>query len=175
MTDTLDTPADASLLDDSPDSAAPQAGAPAVSNPHVAKWSGFMTDCGTLAGRVNPYLHAGRLTRINGLVMEAAGLKLPLGSGCRIMVPGGNSCEAEVVGFNGDKLFMMPTDDVVGLAPGAQVIPLEPAPQRPTPTERLEPRRRASDRAKHLQRDPPRGVRGRPPNGAAVRRHGRRG
>ena len=56
---------------------------------------------------------AGRLTRINGLVMEAAGLKLPLGSGCRIIVPGGNSCEAEVVGFNGDKLFMMPTDDVV--------------------------------------------------------------
>lgn len=90
---------------------------PAHDNGHLSKWSGFMTDCGTLAGRVNPYLHAGRLTRINGLVMEAAGLKLPLGSGCRIMVPGGNSCEAEVVGFNGDKLFMMPTDDVVGLAP----------------------------------------------------------
>lgn len=119
-------------------------------NGHLSKWSGFMTDCGKLAGRVNPYLHAGRLTRINGLVMEAAGLKLPLGSGCRIIVPGGNSCEAEVVGFNGDKLFMMPTDDVVGLAPGAQVIPLETSPPRPTPTERLEPRRRASDRAKHL-------------------------
>jgi len=135
---------------DSTDSTDEQPEAAGKPNVHVRKWSGFLTDCGTLAGRVNPYQHAGRLTRINGLVMEAAGLKLPLGSGCRIMVPGGNSCEAEVVGFNGEKLFMMPTDDVVGLAPGAQVIPLETAPQRPTPTERLEPRRRASDRAKHL-------------------------
>ena len=101
---------------------APEVPEPVPDNAHVAKWSGFLADCGTLAGRINPYQHAGRLTRINGLVMEAAGLKLPLGSGCRIMVPGGNSCEAEVVGFNGEKLFMMPTDDVIGLAPGAQVI-----------------------------------------------------
>ncbi len=143
MTESTLEPDSADSTDEHPEAA----GKP---NAHVRKWSGFLTDCGTLAGRVNPYQHAGRLTRINGLVMEAAGLKLPLGSGCRIMVPGGNSCEAEVVGFNGEKLFMMPTDDVVGLAPGAQVIPLETAPQRPTPTERLEPRRRASDRAKHL-------------------------
>ena len=141
---------ESTLEPDSADSTDEQPEAAGKPNVHVRKWSGFLTDCGTLAGRVNPYQHAGRLTRINGLVMEAAGLKLPLGSGCRIMVPGGNSCEAEVVGFNGEKLFMMPTDDVVGLAPGAQVIPLETAPQRPTPTERLEPRRRASDRAKHL-------------------------
>lgn len=119
-------------------------------NPHVERWKGFLTDCGQLAGQTVPYQHAGRLTRINGLVMEAAGLKLPLGSGCRIIVPGGTACEAEVVGFNGDKLYMMPTDDVIGLSPGAQVIPLETSPPRPTPGERLEPRRRLSDRAKHL-------------------------
>ena len=57
--------------------------------------------------------------------MEAAGIKLPLVSGCRILVPGGGAVEAEVVGFNGDKLYMMPTDDVFGLAPGARVLPME--------------------------------------------------
>jgi hypothetical protein len=63
----------------------------AASNKHLSKWSGFMTDCGTLSGRINPYLHAGRLTRINGLVMEAAGLKLPLGSAA------GSLCRAATV------------------------------------------------------------------------------
>ncbi|HEX5126709.1 MAG TPA: flagellar protein export ATPase FliI [Rhodocyclaceae bacterium] len=113
-------------------------------------WRGYLKDCRKLARATPPYQVSGRLTRINGLVMEAAGLKLPLGSGCRVLVPGGGAVEAEVVGFSGDKLFMMPTDDVFGLAPGVQVIPNEPAQPIPSAAERVEPRRRASDRAKHL-------------------------
>ncbi len=114
-------------------------------------WRAFLKDCRKLSRAAPSYQLSGRLTRINGLVMEAAGLKLPLGSGCRILVPGGGGVEAEVVGFSGEKLFMMPTDDVFGLAPGAYVIPNEPA----QPIARLRrsasrPRRRASDRAKHL-------------------------
>ena len=31
--------------------------------------------------------------------------------------------EAEVVGFSGDKLFLMPTGDIRGVMPGARVIP----------------------------------------------------
>ena len=118
---------------------------------HLAEsWRNYLSDVRKMAQVSNPYQVAGRLTRINGLVMEAAGIKLPLGSGCRILIPGGSSVEAEVVGFTGDKLFMMPTDDVFGLAPGAMVVPNEPAQPRPTAGERVEPRRRASDRAKHL-------------------------
>lgn len=113
-------------------------------------WRGYLKDCRKIARATPPYQLSGRLTRINGLVMEAAGLKLPLGSGCRVMVPGGGTVEAEVVGFSGEKLFMMPTDDVFGLAPGAQVIPNEPSQPTPNTGERVEPRRRASDRAKHL-------------------------
>ena len=37
---------------------------------------------------------AGRLTRINGLVMEASGLKLPLGAAVRIQTPGAGMVEA---------------------------------------------------------------------------------
>lgn len=117
---------------------------------HTQAWRGYLQDCRRLVGMTTPYQLSGRLTRINGLVMEAAGLKLPLGSGCRIGVPGGGYVEAEVVGFSGEKLFMMPTDDVFGLAPGAQVVPIETALPKPVVGERVEPRRRASDRAKHL-------------------------
>ncbi|NTV09362.1 MAG: flagellar protein export ATPase FliI [Zoogloea sp.] len=113
-------------------------------------WRAFLDDGRKLAGVSSPFQVAGRLTRINGLVMEATGLKLPLGSGCKIIVPGSGSVEAEVVGFQGEKLFMMPTDDVFGLAPGAQVVPVEPVQPLLTAGERVEPRRRASDRAKHL-------------------------
>ncbi|GAA5183864.1 flagellar protein export ATPase FliI [Niveibacterium umoris] len=116
----------------------------------ATSWRDYLVDCGKMASVATPYQVAGRLTRINGLVMEASGLKLPLGSGCRILIPGGGSVEAEVVGFTGDKLYMMPTDDVFGLAPGAQVVPNDPAQPKLTTTERVEPRRRASDRAKHL-------------------------
>lgn len=119
-------------------------------NNSLETWRNYLTDCNKLVGVGSPYQISGRLTRINGLVMEAAGLKLPLGSGCRVMVPGGIAVEAEVVGFSGDKLFMMPTDDVFGLAPGAQVFPTETAQPKPVARERVEPRRRASDRAKHL-------------------------
>jgi flagellum-specific ATP synthase len=113
-------------------------------------WRGFLHDCRKLSRASTPFQVSGRLTRINGLVMEAAGLKLPLGSGCRVLVPGSSGVEAEVVGFSGEKLFMMPTDDVFGLAPGAHVIPNEPSQPTPTAADRVEPRRRASDRAKHL-------------------------
>ena len=117
---------------------------------HTEVWRDFLRDSRKLASASPPFQLYGRLTRINGLVMEAAGLKLPLGSGCRIMVPGSGAVEAEVVGFHGEKLYMMPTDDVFGLAPGALVLPVEPVQPQLQARERIEPRRRASDRAKHL-------------------------
>ena len=121
-----------------------------MTQPHAEIWRDFLQDSRKLASASSPFQLYGRLTRINGLVMEAAGLKLPLGSGCRIMVPGSGAVEAEVVGFHGEKLYMMPTDDVFGLAPGALVLPVEPVQPQLQARERIEPRRRASDRAKHL-------------------------
>ncbi len=117
---------------------------------HTETWCRFLNSCQTVAAAAIPYQVSGRLTRINGLVLEATGLKLPLGSGCRIVVPMGSAVDAEVVGFSGDKLFMMPTDDIYGVAPGAQVLPLEALPQPPQAAARFGPRRRATDRAKHV-------------------------
>ena len=121
-----------------------------MTRPHTETWCRFLTSCQSVAAAATPYQVSGRLTRINGLVLEATGLKLPLGSGCRIVVPMGSAVDAEVVGFSGDKLFMMPTDDIYGVAPGAQVLPLEALPQPPQAAARFGPRRRATDRAKHV-------------------------
>ena len=119
-----------------------------AANPHLANWRHFLDGCRGAAGQINSLLPSGHLTRINGLVMEASGLKLPLGSSCRITPLGGSPIEAEVVGFNGERLFLMPSEDVYGLSPGARVVALEtrhPPPQ----IGRLPPaRRRSIDRAK---------------------------
>jgi flagellum-specific ATP synthase len=93
---------------------------------------------------------AGRLTRINGLVMEASGLKLPLGAAVHIQTPGAGLVEAEIVGFAGDRLFMMPAEDVYGLAPGALVLPQEPPRVAPVFGKGAPAKRRARDRTKHL-------------------------
>ncbi|MFC5303311.1 flagellar protein export ATPase FliI [Azospira restricta] len=115
---------------------------------HAAGWRDFLEQCRGAAEDASPILSSGHLTRINGLVMEASGLKLPLGSSCRITPIGGTPVEAEVVGFAGEKLFLMPSEDVYGLSPGARVTAYEtrtPLPKIGRP--RLQ-RRRIIDRAK---------------------------
>lgn len=67
---------------------------------------------------------SGRLVKVSGLVMEATGLRLPLGSVCRVH-DGASMTEAEVVGFSQGRLHLMPTGDIQGLAAGALVEPLE--------------------------------------------------
>ena len=66
----------------------------------------------------------GRLTRATGLVLEATGLQLPLGATCVIERQEGTETrevESEVVGFNGQRLFLMPLEEVEGVLPGARV------------------------------------------------------
>jgi len=65
----------------------------------------------------------GRLARVAGLTMEALGIEEPLGSRCLIVGNGHESCESEVVGFQGDVTFLMPTGTITGLGPGSRVIP----------------------------------------------------
>jgi flagellum-specific ATP synthase len=115
---------------------------------HPARWKGFLQNCGTAASNAQPLWPVGRLTRINGLVMEAAGLKLPLGSTCRIYPSSGAPIEAEVVGFAGEKLYLMPSDDVYGLAPGSKVVAVESPYTLPKVGGPPPFRRRAIDRAK---------------------------
>ncbi|ECG4848189.1 MULTISPECIES: flagellar protein export ATPase FliI [Morganella] len=71
-----------------------------------------------------PYRQYGKLVRATGLVMEAAGLKLPIGALCFVARDNGGEqqyIESEVVGFNGKTLYLMPLEHVEGLLPGALI------------------------------------------------------
>ncbi|MCE7033353.1 flagellar protein export ATPase FliI [Lysobacter sp. GX 14042] len=64
----------------------------------------------------------GVLRRAVGLTLEASGCSAPLGSHVRVETAGGRWIDAEVVGFSGERTFLMPTDDIAGLLPNARVI-----------------------------------------------------
>ncbi len=64
----------------------------------------------------------GVLRRAVGLTLEATGCEAPLGSRCSVESSGGRWVDAEVVGFAGDRTFLMPTSDLSGLLPNARVI-----------------------------------------------------
>ncbi len=124
------------------------AAAPTSNNPHSARWQAFIHDCSALVGFAEPLQVSGRVTRVAGLVMEAVGLKLAVGAACTIPLANGSRVEAEVVGFEGERLYLMPQSDVEGILPGARVFPVEvPV---PPPGSIDHPRRRPSDRARHL-------------------------
>jgi flagellum-specific ATP synthase len=117
---------------------------------HTGRWQSFLDNCRLAAANAQPLWPVGHLTRINGLVMEATGLKLPLGSTCRIYPTSGVPVEAEVVGFAAEKLYLMPSDDVYGLAPGSRVVAFE-TPTAPPRIDGPPPfHRRAIDRAKQV-------------------------
>jgi flagellum-specific ATP synthase len=65
----------------------------------------------------------GTLNRMVGMTLEAVGCEAAVGGRCLVDTLEGGQVEAEVVGFSGDKLFLMPTGNIRGLMPGARVIP----------------------------------------------------
>ena len=115
---------------------------------HAARWRAYLSDCSAVVGFVEPMQISGRVTRVAGLVMEAVGLRLAVGAACTVPLPNGGRVEAEVVGFEGERLFLMPQSDVEGIVPGTRVFSVEPA--IPRPGSVAHPRRRPSDRARHL-------------------------
>jgi len=66
----------------------------------------------------------GRLSRMVGLTLEAVGCRAAIGSRCRVETKNGRMIEAEVVGFSGTRIFLMPTAEVHGLEPDCRVIPM---------------------------------------------------
>lgn len=65
----------------------------------------------------------GHLTRMIGLMLEARGCQAAVGDRCSLVSRQGPATEAEVVGFQGDRLLLMPTGALQGLEPDTRVIP----------------------------------------------------
>jgi len=79
---------------------------------------------------------SGRLTKVTGLTLEAVGCSAPLGGHCRVQTLHGD-VDAEVVGFENDKIFLMPLDKVEGILPGGRVTVSHASNQLPLSTALL--------------------------------------
>lgn len=102
----------------------PQAQRNAIWRKRLAEYSGR-------AAKSVPLDVEGRLTRMVGLTLEAIGCPAAIGARCEVVNPDHSRVEAEVVGFAGEKLFLMPIGDLQGLTPNARVIPTRRACEAP--------------------------------------------
>ncbi len=89
----------------------------------AARWSEQLKRCAQRAERVPAPPVEGVLTRMIGLTLEASGCQAAVGDRCDVLCADGAHVEAEVVGFSGDRLYLMPTGDIHGLKPNARVVP----------------------------------------------------
>ena len=63
----------------------------------------------------------GRVTKVVGLIVESRGPEAALGEQMLIHMGGGHSIAAEVVGFQEQRLLLMPIENAEGLRPGLRV------------------------------------------------------
>ncbi|KPQ25016.1 MAG: flagellar protein export ATPase FliI [Halomonas sp. HL-48] len=100
--------------------------------PHQHRWQKAIHRTTQRVSSLSRVGTSGRVVRATGMVVEVVGLRVAVGSACKIELPKNDAlatqhapyAEAEVVGFSGDKLFLMPLEQISGLMPGARVSPL---------------------------------------------------
>lgn len=66
---------------------------------------------------------AGRLVRVNGILLECVGCRLAVGQMCRVESISQEMTDAQVVGFDRDVTYLMPFKQPSGLIAGARVFP----------------------------------------------------
>jgi flagellum-specific ATP synthase len=117
------------------------------------RWLRHLAELREHAATPLPLETVGSLLRVTGLVLEATGIRVPVGSVCEVRSEGQAPpvvVLAEVVGFSGDRAYLMPTGDLHGLSSGARVVP-RPAPRMPPRLgQDHHPWRRSEDRSLHL-------------------------
>ncbi|MDP1902198.1 MAG: flagellar protein export ATPase FliI [Rubrivivax sp.] len=114
------------------------------------RWHRYLADLGEYAALPQPLESVGTLLRVTGLVLEAAGVRVPVGSVCEILSDGQSPVQAEVVGFNADRAYLMPTGELHGMSSGARVVPRQAPAAPPLWGQENHPWRRSEDRGLHL-------------------------
>ena len=64
----------------------------------------------------------GKVTNITGLLIEGVGPGVSIGTVCSIINQDGEQFKAEVVGFRGNKILLMPFQDTKGLTPNSLIL-----------------------------------------------------
>ena len=114
------------------------------------RWERYLGELEEFAATKQDFAASGTLVRVTGLVLEAAGVRVPVGSVCEVIGEGHPPVLAEVVGFNGNRAFLMPTGVLHGLSSGARVVPRALPQQPPRFGATHHPWRRNEDRGLHL-------------------------
>jgi len=114
------------------------------------RWERYLGELEEFAATKQEFAASGTLVRVTGLVLEAAGVRVPVGSVCEVIGEGHPPVLAEVVGFNGNRAFLMPTGVLHGLSSGARVVPRALPQQPPRFGATHHPWRRNEDRGLHL-------------------------
>ena len=74
--------------------------------------------------RTDPQTRYGKVSQIVGLVVEAIGpADVALGELCVLGDPQSDALRAEVVGFRGNRVLLMPLGEIEGIRPGTRVFP----------------------------------------------------
>jgi len=89
----------------------------------TAIWRSRLADCRQRLNDHRGLVVEGKLTRMVGLTLEAIGCRATIGGQCEVINSDGERIEAEVVGFSGESLYLMPTGDIRGLEQDARVVP----------------------------------------------------
>ena len=116
----------------------------------VARWTHYLKDLQDYAAVRVPLQTHGSLVRVTGLVLEAAGVRAPVGAVFEVHGDAPHPVQAEVVGFNGDRALLMPTGDLQGLSSGARVSPRITPHTPPLLGRDNQLWRRSEDRGLHL-------------------------
>jgi len=72
---------------------------------------------------INLIKYSGRVSKVVGLTIESEGPAVELGEVCHIFPLKNNTpIKAEVVGFRGETVFLMPLGEMSGIGPGSKVV-----------------------------------------------------
>jgi flagellum-specific ATP synthase len=83
--------------------------------------SDFFSKYKDIISSVDTLSYKGRVEEVRGLIVESLGPDVRMGEICFIEVPGVGDIAAEVVGFSGSKVYLMPYSHIEGIYPGCYV------------------------------------------------------
>ncbi len=90
-----------------------------MQNMKLAQLNNILKEC-------DPFEYTGTVSQLTGLTVESIGPIAKVGDMCRIFSQVGNDyIDAEVVGFNESKLYLMPFGKLTGIGPGSKVVSLK--------------------------------------------------
>jgi len=94
-----------------------------LSVPRHQQWARRLKHYEADVEKAAQFIVEGSLRRVVGLTLEAAGCDAAIGSYCEVTRADGKRIAAEVVGFEDDRIFLMPTGDIRGMTSNARVTP----------------------------------------------------